>query len=77
MEFCYEKYSCKFMDSVWPESLFIDTDSDFDEISGFNTDPIKANSTELHLNTKSITKNQYIFEEACHRGMSTKLQMIS
>ena len=50
--------------NVQPESLFIDTDSDCDEISGFNIDPIKAKAKakELYLYAKSVTKNQDIFE---------------
>ena len=49
--------------NVCPESLFIDNDSDCDEISGFITDPIEAKATELLLHAKSATKNQDIFEE--------------
>ena len=48
--------------NAWPESLFIESDSNCDGISGFNTDPIKAK--ELHLYAKSVTKNQNIFEKA-------------
>ena len=49
--------------NVQPESLF-DTDSDCDEISGFNYDPKKVKATELHLYAKSVTKQRDIFEEA-------------
>ena len=50
--------------NLWPESLFIATDSDCDEINGFNTDPIKVKAKELYLYAKSIIKNQNIFEAA-------------
>lgn len=50
--------------NLWINSLFIDSENDEEEFTGFHTDPVKAKENELLSFAKAISdKNPKIFEE--------------
>lgn len=50
--------------NLWLNSLFIDSENDDEEFTGFHTDPVKAKANELLLFAKAIsTENEKISEE--------------